>query len=47
MASSLDTLDTNEFNIQNFQSEIKLLEEYNETHDVPRIVLPEGQESDI
>ncbi|MCM3781959.1 hypothetical protein M3231_03140 [Neobacillus mesonae] len=38
---------TYSLNFNNLQSEIDNLEEYNKIHDVPRVVLPEGQESGI
>lgn len=38
---------TYSFNFKNLQDEIDQLEEYNKTHDIPRVVLPEGQESGI
>lgn len=35
------------FEIGNLQQEIEQLEQYNRTHDVPRLMLPEGEESGI
>lgn len=38
---------THRFDIQNFQHEIDQIEAYNRKHDMPRMTLPEGQESQI
>lgn len=35
------------FDFGNLQQEIEQLEQYNRTHDVPRLMLPEGEESGI
>ncbi len=36
-----------QFDLDNLQAEIDELEHYNQTHNVPRLLLPEGEESDI
>lgn len=38
---------TYKFSLNNLQSEIDKLEKYNKTHNVPKMLLPEGQEDDI
>lgn len=39
--------DTHSFDINNIQNEIDRIETYNEVHNIPRIFLPEGEESNI
>jgi len=38
---------THRFDLQNFQQEIDQIEAYNQKHNMPRMTLPEGQESQI
>lgn len=46
-ASIQNDTGTHRFDFQNFQHEIDQIEAYNEKHHIPRLTLPEGQESQI
>lgn len=46
-ASIQNDTGTHRFDLQDFQHEIDQIEAYNEKHHIPRLTLPEGQESPI